>query len=261
MTRDQLKGSRFSRVYPEIYAEAGLGLYGVGAFDEAVVHLSTRSRNPRRVQGIVVHRHNYLGQVQVVNQCRVLSPERCLVDAGNHFTLAELIATGDGLIAQGHTTRADLEIFVTESHFDGVLKSRRAVELINPRSESFRESLVRVMLQLAGLPVPECNVSFGDSEFIARMDLSYRQWLVAIEYDERQHGLSLAQRERDVRRRELMERLGWVFIVITAAQMNRPREIVRRVYETLRSRGYQGPQPEFTTEWHQSFGLKPRFVR
>ena len=288
ISRDQLKGSRFQRLYPEVYAgkdlplvfpvrvfaaqlavgprshasfETGLNLCGVSAGSESDVHLSTRARNPRRIPGIVVHRHNYLGQVTVISRCRVLSPERCLVDAANHLSLAELVAAGDGLIARGHTTKEKLVTFVTESHFDGIVLCRRAVELITPGSESFRESLVRVMLELAGMPAPECNVSYGDAQFIARIDMSYRKWFVAIEYDGRQHGLSLAQREHDVRRRELMERLGWIFIVITAAQLGRPREIVNRVYEAMRKHGYQGPPPEFSREWSQNFEHTPRFVR
>lgn len=288
LTRDNLKGSRFQHLYPAVYAvsdlpvdfamrvfaaqlavgprsyasfETGLNLYSVSAGNDPDVHVSTRDRNPRRITGIVVHRHNYLGQVTVIHRCRVLSPERCLVDAANHLSLAELVAAGDGLIACGHTTQDMLVTFVTENHFDGIVLCRRAVELITPGSESFRESLVRVMLELAGLPAPECNVSYGDAEFIARVDMSYRLWLVAIEYDGRQHGLSLAQRERDVRRRELMERLGWTFVIVTAAQLGRPRDIVNRVYEALQAHGYKGPPPDFTREWTKNFERTPRFVR
>jgi len=288
MTRDQLKGSRFRRIYPTVYAEAGLaiigatrvlaaqlavgtnacasyetglGLYGVTVGGDSPIHMSTRSRNERRLPGITVHRHNYLGQVTILQRCRVLRPERCLVDAANHISLAEVVAVGDGLIANGHTTKDQLTTFTTDNHFDGIVACRRAVDLMRPGSESFRESLVRVMLELAGLPMPECNVSYGDAEFIARIDLSYRDWLVAIEYDGRQHGLSLAQRERDVRRRELMERLGWTFIIITAAQLSRPREIVNRVHEAMRAHGYKGPPPEFSHEWRQSFAPTPRFAR
>ena len=91
--------------------------------------------------------------------------------------------------------------------------------------------------------------------------MSYRLWLVAIEYDGRQHGLSLAQRKRGVRRRELMERLGWTFIIVTAAQLGRPRDIVNRVYEALQAHGYKGPPPDFTREWTKNFERTPRFVR
>lgn len=145
--------------------------------------------------------------------------------------------------------------FVTTHHFDGIVLSRRVAELLDARSESPRESLVRTVLELAGLPRPECNRTYGDAiEPYARPDMSYRQWKVAIEYDGRQHGLSLAQRERDVWRREMMERMGWTFIIVTASHLRRPREIVNRVYGALREHGYNGPTPTFPLEWTKAFG-------
>lgn len=77
--------------------------------------------------------------------------------------------------------------------------------------------------------------------------------LIAIEYDGMQHGLDLAQREHDVRRREAMEREGWIFIVVTAAQVAHPEQIVDRVHDAICARGYDGPRPEFTHEWRTAF--------
>lgn len=287
LTRDQLKG-RFVRLYPSVYAASdlfidaptrvraaqlaigqlcpasyatGLALYGVGDFDPELIHLSSRHRHPRRIKGIEVHRHQHLGTVLTRQGCAALTPERCLVDAATDLGLADVVASGDGLIALGHTTLDRLYDFVINHHYDGIVRARRAVELMVIGSESFRESHVRIMLVLAGLPQPEVNVSYGESEFLARLDLSYPEWKIAIEYDGRQHGLSLAQRERDVRRREAMERLGWVFIVITAAQLAKPREIVARIHATLVARGYTGPAPVFHGEWSQTFESNTKFVR
>jgi hypothetical protein len=288
LTRDQLKGARFVRLYPRVYApagllitaplrvlaaqlaidqpspasyETGLALYGIGRVDPNRVHLSTRHRHPRRVPGIEVHRHNHLGPALLVSGCGVLSPERCLVDAATDLGLADVVAAGDGLIGLGHTTKDRLADFVHQHHYDGIVLARRAVELMMHGAESYRESYVRTMLVLAGLPTPEANTSYGENDFVARLDLSYSAWKVAVEYDGRQHGLSLAQREHDIRRREAMERLGWIFIVVTAAQLRSPRDIVRRVHAALASRGYKGPGPMFSAEWSRTFEPTPRYVR
>jgi hypothetical protein len=287
LTRDQLKGARFVRLYLRVYVladvvltsslrvqaaqlafaqpspasyETGLALYGIGQVDPDHVHLSSRHRHPRRVPGVEVHRHNHLGPMKRVDGCLTLSPERCLVDAATDLRLADVVAAGDGLIELGHTTHDRLHNFVHRHHYDGVVLARRAVELMTTGSESYRESYVRTMIVLAGLPTPETNVSSGLEEYIARLDLSYPAWKVAVEYDGRQHGLSLAQRERDVQRREAMERLGWIFIVVTAAQLQRPRNIVARVHAAIASRGYTGPGPAFSAEWSRAFET-PRFVR
>jgi hypothetical protein len=144
--------------------------------------------------------------------------------------------------------------FLFQHHGAGVRKARRACALSRLGSESPRESYVRGMLELAGMPPLECNLSYGDeSQFLARVDLSWRTWKIAIEYDGRQHALSMAQRERDIHRRELMERLGWTFIIVTAAQLRRPRAIVIRVREALRRRQGWAPLPDFSTEWSALF--------
>ncbi|MET0929497.1 MAG: hypothetical protein ABWX74_08260, partial [Aeromicrobium sp.] len=151
-------------------------------------------------------------------------------------------------------TPGRLDHFLHHHHGNGVRKARRALHLASPRSESPRETLVRLVLELAGLPPLEVNASYGDeSGVIARVDLSWRRWKIAIEYDGRQHGLSLAQRERDVRRREQMERLGWVFIIVTASQLARPRDIVLRVRAVLESRQGWAPVPRFDDAWCSLF--------
>lgn len=276
-----LRGVRFQHLFPCVYAcreleldpviltragllcigdqaaashESGLAVWGVDVGTRGSVHLSTRRRSPTRIKGITMHRDYQLGTVETSSGCRVLSPERCLVDTCTRRSIPVLVTAGDWLIRNGHMTRDSFFTFVTESHFDGVVLARRVADLLDAKAESPRESLVRTIIELAGLPRPQCNRSYGDElEIFARPDMSYAQWKVAIEYDGRQHGLSLAQRMHDIWRREQMERLGWVFIVITASDLRRPRQIVDRVHLALRSHGYDGPRPEFPNEWTRAF--------
>lgn len=276
-----LRGGRFKRLFPRVYCrfdltlddvvltlaallsvgshaaashESGLAVWGVTVGTRGAVHLSTHRRSPTRIPGIEMHRNYELGTVHTVDGCRVLGPERCLVDSCTRRSLVDLVVAGDWLIRNGHMTAASFLAFVTTEHFDGVQRGRRVAELLEAGVESPRESVVRMILELAGLPRPLCNRSYGDEhEFFARPDLSYLEWKVAIEYDGRQHGLSLSQRVHDVWRREQMERLGWTFIIVTAADLDRPREIVHRVHRALVDHGYRGPRPEFPYEWTRTF--------
>jgi hypothetical protein len=54
-------------------------------------------------------------------------------------------------------------------------------------------------------------------------------------------------------RRENLERLGWIVIVVTAESMRNPRHVAYRVYGALRQRGYVGPAPVFSTTWSSWF--------
>ncbi|AXT85206.1 hypothetical protein C6I20_08400 [Aeromicrobium sp. A1-2] len=275
-SRRAVQGRRFQIIFPLVYAAAdleitprvlvqaallaapagcaashhsGLLLHGVAVGAELTPHLSTLDSEPIRIRGVTMHRLALMS-ARSVNGWRVLSPELCLSTAATQVNLVDLVIAADAMYAQRLVTPGRLDHFLHHHHGAGVRKARRAMHLARRGSESPRETYVRVMLELAGLPPLECNRSFGDDGGpVARLDLSWSRWKIAIEYDGRQHGLSLAQRERDVQRRERMERLGWVFIVVTAAQLARPRKIVLRVCEVLAARQGWAPLPRFDVEW------------
>ncbi len=279
-SRRVLQGRRFQILFPRVYAAAslertpsvmvkaallaapahcaashhsGLLLYGIDVGEDLMPHLATLDPEPIRIRGITTHRLTMMS-TRIVDGWRLLSPELSLSTAATKLSLVDVVIAADALYARRLVTPARLEHFLHDHHGAGVRRARRAARLSRTGSESPRETYVRVMLELAGLPPLECNRSFGDElGSIARLDLSWPQWKIAIEYDGRQHGLSLAQRERDVRRRERMERLGWVFIVITAAQLATPREIVLRVCDVLAERRGWPTIPRFDDEWSSLF--------
>jgi very-short-patch-repair endonuclease len=55
-----------------------------------------------------------------------------------------------------------------------------------------------------------------------------------VEYDGEQHRVDRWQYIKDIRRREELERLGWIVIRVVAG--DRPADIVRRVRDALASR-------------------------
>lgn len=232
---------------------SALLLYGVDVGEDLLPHLATTQTEPVRISGITTHRLVTM-LPQEVDGWRALSPEHAFSTAATKLSLLDLVIAADSLTHRRIVTPKHLDYFLHHHHGAGVRKARRACGLCNAAAESPRETLVRLMLELAGLPPLEVNVSYGDpAGVIARLDLSWSRWKIAIEYDGRQHGLSLAQRERDIRRREQMERLGWVFIVVTAAQLARPRLVVQRVADILRQRQGWAPVPHYDKEWQELF--------
>jgi very-short-patch-repair endonuclease len=69
----------------------------------------------------------------------------------------------------------------------------------------------------------------------AHLDMGWEEVKVAAEYDGEHHRTDREQYGWDQRRRERLERLGWLVVRVIAGQ--RPSEIISRVRSALASRG------------------------
>jgi very-short-patch-repair endonuclease len=81
---------------------------------------------------------------------------------------------------------------------------------------------------------------FGDfGEFIARIDMSYDEVKVGIEYDGPQHWTDPAVRQRDIDKQFELTRLGWLIIRVSRDLLKYRRgTYVARVEHALRERGF-----------------------
>lgn len=112
------------------------------------------------------------------------------------------------------------------------------------------------MLVFARLPRPLVNpdVLDRDGRFVARVDLLYPTWKVVVEYDGSHH-LERDQWQRDLLRREALERLGYRVVVVTAADLRVPASIPWRVHTALAGAGYTGPRPVLSDTWRRWFSF------
>ncbi len=234
--------------------ETALRLYGLDVGRDRRLHFTTTRPHQRRIAGVVVHRRQRPALRQFWNGIPVTTPEQTLVEASRRLSLVDRVIAGDWLIHQKLATLTSLQQFVEKVHDHGVKRARRAMLLVRERVESPRETVLRLMIVFARLPEPEPNVPLREAgEFVARPDLIYPQYRIAIEYDGLYHFKKSSQRDRDIKRREALEASGWRVIVITAEGMRRPYEVVWRVYRALRDRGYDGPPPRFNDMWNYWF--------
>ena len=67
---------------------------------------------------------------------------------------------------------------------------------------------MRLLLVGAGLPKPETQIEFRDLRI--RVDMGWREWKVAVEYDGIQHWENRYQRSWDIERIALLEAAGWI---------------------------------------------------
>ena len=225
---------------------------GVGIGRPAPLHFSTHS-TAQVGHDIVLHRR--LGRLspRELHGVPVLGPDRSFVDSATLLGVRDLVRAGDALVRAGLTSVERLLEYVTSSHLDGVVRAREAALLVRERVDSPRETDVRLLLVTAGLPEPHINLDVFDDDgtWLARGDLVIPELRVIIEHDGWHHERSAEQRQQDHLRRERIEAAGWTIIVITVADFQHPTAIVARVYEALVRRGYAGPPPFRTSQWHR----------
>jgi len=138
------------------------------------------------------------------------------------------VAALDVLLARGVVGMRALEEAAETVTGRGSRRVRRAIGLADPRAESQPESVLRVVLALAGIPaVPQHTVRHG-GRFVARVDLALPELRIAIEYDGAWHGAA-PQLTRDRRRLNALTEAGWKVLFVTAADLRDPVALVAKV--------------------------------
>ncbi len=136
----------------------------------------------------------------------------------------------DSLSRATHFSGADV-LAVAESHRR--VRGRRRVpellDLIDPGAQSPRETWLRLLLVDAGFPQPQTQIPVLSRDGYPRyfLDMGWREFMVAAEYDGEQHRTDSAQYRSDVTRAEYIDSLGWRRIRVLAG--HRRDDIVRRV--------------------------------
>lgn len=172
--------------------------------------------------------------------------------------LAHAVAAADALARWGGFTAVDLTGLAARHRGErGVRRVPTVAALLDPRADSPPESRLRVRIVLAGLPRPTVRLEVRDADgfFRYELDLAWRRFKVAVEYDGKDHARD-DRRWRDVDRHDVLRRDGWRVIVVTARQAARPRWVEDRAREALLERGWS-PDPALVSQW-QHIMVDPR---
>jgi hypothetical protein len=186
----------------------------------------------------------------------VPSPTQTFLDLACSLDLVELVVLGDSLVKAKRVTPEDLVAAASEWVGNGVVRARRAARFARKGVDSPKETRLRMLLVLAGLPEPTVNVIIRnpDGSWRMRFDLSYPGLKLIIEYDGRQHAENSGQWRRDLSRREELDGLGWRLIVVTSDDLrDAPEAVLNRVRDALIDRGAVGIRRRFKTEWMRYF--------
>ncbi len=191
--------------------------------------------------GIVVRSYDLDSrEVLVRNGLRITTPQRTAFDIGRSLSMNRSIPILDALShATGFKIADVVSLAVARPGSRGIQRLRSALKLVDGGAESPQESRVRLVLVAAGLPPPETQIEFSDEFGMARIrvDMGWREWRVAVEYDGVQHWSDRYQRSWDIDRIAILETMGWAVVRISAEMLSRPEVIIERVRSKLRAAG------------------------
>jgi hypothetical protein len=201
-------------------------LHGLPTWPTAIdrVHV-TRNRNSGGNRRAVVQVHaTPLAEMDIttIDGVPVTSLARTVLDLCRTVPIEQAVAAGDRALAFG-LIRAVLEEHLAHmGRWPGTRQARRALALLDPRSESAGESVSRVRLHEAGLPAPELqqNIYDEDGQFVARVDFCWQEQRTIGEFDGKiKYGrmLKSGQSIEDVlfaekRREDALRDLGWQMV-------------------------------------------------
>jgi very-short-patch-repair endonuclease len=279
-----LRGSRFRRIFRGVYVlrevpvspfmrtQAALVLHPPSAFASHVSaarvyrlpvpdlpdeHVSVTDRADRRSRdGIANHVAAASTHVVTYRGIRVSAPFRMFVELASILSLVDLVVVGDAMVRVFGIRAERLVRECDQSNDRYARAARKAAGLVRDEVDSPMESRLRMLIVLAGLPEPEVNHKIRDElgHVLIRLDLSYPQLRLIVEYDGRQHAEDAAQWHRDLERRETFDDSEWRILVVTAKGIYRePARTVERIRKALVKRGCAGVPRQLSEAWRPYF--------
>jgi hypothetical protein len=167
----------------------------------------------------------------------VTTPQRTAFDIGRRKPMGTAIAHLDALVrATGVKVNEVAEVAEQHRGARGIRQLESALDLVDPGSQSPKETWLRLLLIRAGLPRPSTQIPVMTADGSRRyyLDMGWENLMVAVEYDGEHHRVDRWQYARDIRRSEVLERLGWIVIRVVATDS--PADILRRVRDALEFR-------------------------
>lgn len=190
------------------------------------VHLNRRGVYVRRCDIPPGHR-------DVLDGVAVASAEWTIVEVAEHLALLDLVAMIDSALHLVHTTVPRIRATMKRGR-RGVRVLRTALDLADGRSESWWETMLRLLHVLSGIDVePQQIVRNAAGVEIARVDLRIRGTNRVAEYDGADHR-ERHRHQSDLRREKALNRSGLERYGYIATEIIHSPELVVRDAEDAR---------------------------
>jgi hypothetical protein len=264
LAKSALRSRRYTRLFPDVYvvatadpdpriqARAGwlwsgrkavvagrsaAALFGaLWVAAQTPVDLIHDNRN--RLSGITVRGDRLADdEITLLDGMAVTTPARTALDVACWYPRGTALAVLDDL---ARAVPFDIgEAAALAERYPGrrgIRQARSILKLVDRGAQSPKETWLRVLLIDAGLPTPKTQLPVHDEfgHLVGYLDMGWEDIKVAAEYDGEQHRKDRRQYTWDIRRLEMLERLGWIVIRVVAG--DRPMDIIRRVREAIARR-------------------------
>lgn len=268
VSRWQLR-TQFDRVHPDVYLQKGArldarlramaaaewsrGRSPLVGFSAAALH-GTKWIDPNCPAELAVDGHTrtprgIVGRRDALTDrdlCKrgsyvVTTPARTAFDIGRRARGTDAVVALDALCNATGLAPIDVyEVVARNPGRRGLTDLRVTLDLVDGGAESPQETSTRLLLIDNGLPRPETQIRIHSASgaLIARADMGWSLWKVAVEYDGGQHWLDPHQRTWDIDRAAMLDALGWRVVRVSAALLaERPHDVVARTLAALRAAG------------------------
>ena len=276
VTPDRLRGPRFQRLLPDVYARAcpdppGLLLRSLAAYRLVEGHgvlsgysaaalldaaCAPPSHTPAEVTvvggglrgrfGLVVHRDTLLpDEITQVGDVRCTTPLRTAFDLARRADRDDAVVAVDRL-ANRHRFHPErlAEYCIRHRGRRGVGRVSEVLALATPYSGSPMETRLRLLIVAAGLPPPHVQWVVQDvaTRTAVWLDLAWPELMIGIEYEGGVHTES-GRVLRDIGRHTRLVDRGWAIYRYTKLDMYAERD--RIVAELTRARRARSPSTGF----------------
>jgi very-short-patch-repair endonuclease len=214
-----------------------LGSLSTGAIEVSTPHHSSRARG----RGVAGREHDPARVVsRLVRGLPVLAPADTWCSL--RLSAPDLVAAADFLVTGSPPlklaplcTLDDLDDAMrSRAHVPGIVSLRTARGLVREGSWSRTETLLRLVLTLAGLPEAKLNYRVARGAVI---DLAWPHFKFGIEYDGEFHRES-SRFAADIRRQEAVHDIDWQLMRVTKYDLfDQPEAMVNRARARLIARG------------------------
>ncbi len=221
-----------------------LALHGISAAETADIHLTVPyERRVRSKPGLIVHQSDYRQyDVLEIDGLPTFSVDLALADflcRGDKRTAFASVEEAMRGLPPDHLQKLRDNVrdrIADRSSRKGIHRALSMLALADGRAESPPESMLKLIVVEAGLPVPETQYVINDIDgrLLYVLDMAWPVRRVALEYDgfaaheERQ----AADAERD---RRMLGR-GWITVRAVAAGLRDPSRVLRELREAFRAR-------------------------
>jgi hypothetical protein len=214
----------------------------LAGFSASALHGANKWVDPRRSAAIIDTNRRPTPGVEVfadrieddeiclIGGMAVTNPARTALDLASRYPTGIAVAAIDALVQATDVKIADIEQLIQRYRGRrGISGARAMMQLVDPGAQSPKETWLRLLLIRAGFPRPSTQIPVRDElgRIFAYLDMGWDNIMVAVEYDGDQHRTDRRQYVKDIRRAEMVERLGWLIVRVVAE--DHPDGIIRRV--------------------------------